>query len=231
MINKQAANYCKNRSFYPVDPNAAIQAGMVAFLGVDASGTTVATVAASGTVPIGTFWKDSDTGWFRSTLEQHTFDANDQVTLKHATVINGSVKVTDATGAVEYTDGTDYAVNTVNGIITIAAGSTIGAGDTVIVWYIYEIPASQTIWNGGTNMDRQPNDTLGSGNITVVEGWAHIFTDAYDTTQTYAVGDRLRPDAHSVWTSAVNAHPICGTVIAVPTPASPWLGIQQEIGT
>jgi len=232
MIDKNKSKvYAYNRPFYDVDVNAQINAGMIAFL-TTSGGAVVATTAASGTTPIGTFWKDHNTTWTRSTLESKTFDTNDQIQLGHAPLVSSSVKVTNSAGTVTYTAGTDYTVNTTNGIITRVGGGSIAASATVIVWYQYSIPANQINYagqfqEGGTNYDRQPDDTLGSGKITVVEGFAHIYTDQFDVTQAYSLNQSLRSNASSQWTSASTAWPVCGRVIQVPTPSSPFLGVRQ----
>lgn len=225
-INRRNGYYM-HRPFYAVDPNAAISAGMIAFLAM--SGTTVvATTAASGTIPIGTFWKDHNTSYVQSIVEQQTFrTSSNDVTLSKGNIHNtGTIKVTNAAGTTVYTQGVDYSVNTVNGVVSRIAGTAIGATDTVVIWYEYQILASQINYSG-SNYDRQPDDTLGSGKITVVEGDAAIYTDQYDVTQTYTLNAALRSDALSRWTTAVGVSSICGRVIQVPSVASPMLGIHQ----
>jgi hypothetical protein len=234
MLDKKAG-YAYYRPFYNVDTNAQIYAGMVAFLATSGT-TTVATVAASGTVPIGTFWKDRANVYVRSTVESTTFSATTGLaTLQKGNVLStASIKVTDTSGTVVYTQGLDYTVNTVNGLLQNLAGTGIAAGATVIVWYNYSILATQiywdnvsTKWSSGSNYDRQPDDTQGSGKITVAEGDAKIYTDMYDVTQTYTLNHWLRPDANSLWTTAVTGYSICGRVIQVPTTGNPFLGVQQ----
>jgi hypothetical protein len=230
---KRRGGYAYSRPSYDVDSNASINAGMVAFLATS-GGVVVATTAASGDTPIGTFWKDSNTTWQRATLDTRTFNAQNQITLGHSPLVSANnVKVTGAAGITVFTQGTDYTVNANNGIITRVAGGNIPAGATVIVWYEYSVPASQVAYGlgsfdqGGVNYDRQPNDTLGSGKIAVVEGFAHIYTDQFDVTQNYALNANLRSNANSQWTSAVTAWPVCGRVISLPTAAYPYLGIRQ----
>ena len=226
MIDKKRG-YTYRRPFYAVDPNVDWNAGMIAFLAQNAAGTIVATTAASGTVPIGTFWKDKNTSYWKSTLEQGTFDSDDEIQLQHAYLHGTSyLKVTDLSD-VPYLAGLDYDVSLTNGIITRLGGGSISANETVIIWYEYMIPANQISYNGGTNYNQVPDDTLGSGKISVVEGWSHIFTDQFDVTQTYLVNSPLRSNTDSKWTSASTAYPICGKVIHPPTAADPFLGIQQ----
>lgn len=228
MAIEKKRGYAYRRPFYAVDQNAFWSAGQIAFLATDASGNTVATTAPSGTVPIGTFWKDHNLTYFRSTVEEGTFDANDQIALMKGNVYSTSfIKVTSHPAGTVYTQGLDYSVSTTNGIVTRLGGGSITAGDTVEIWYGYIILANAINYQGGTNYDRVPDDTLGSGKIAVVEGWAHIYTDQYDPTQTYTLNATLRSDSASLWTTATTAYPICGRVISVPTADDPWLGVQQ----
>ena len=228
---KRRGGYAYNRPFYTVDANASINAGMVAFLATS-GGAVVATTAASGTVPIGTFWKDHNNSWIRTTLESGTFDANNQIQLQHPNLTSTTkVKVTNAAGTTVYTAGTDYTVSA-TGMVTRAGGGAIAAGASVVVWYEFSLAATQVNWfsnfdQGGTNYDRQPDDTLGSGKITVVEGFAHLYTDQFDPTQTYTLNASLRSNASSQWTSANTAWPVCGRVLSVPTASYPYLGVLQ----
>jgi hypothetical protein len=232
MINKKLG-YAQNRPFYAVDPNVNIMAGMVAFLGTS-GGTTVATTAASGTIPIGCFWKDRSASYVRSSVESKTFNAAGIITLNGGNVIStATIKVTNAAGTVTYTQGLDYSVNTVNGVVT-NLGVGIAALATVVVWYNFTQAMNQVNWfnastqfSSGQNYDRQPDDTLGSGKITIAEGWAHIYTDMYDVNQTYILNDHLQSDANSLWTTAVGVTSACGRVIKVPTASDPFLGVCQ----
>jgi len=234
MIDKKRG-YAYSRPFYDVDPNVSIYAGMVAFLGTS-GGAVVATTAASGTVPIGTFWKDRASTWVRSTVETGTFDANNQILLSKGNITStAQVKVTSSSGATVYTQGVDYTASTTNGVITRLAGGAIAASASVIVWYAYVLQNAEVYWDNvstqwtaaGQNYDRQPDDTLGSGKITVAEGDAKIFTDAYDPAQTYTLNAALRSNASSLWTTAAGAITASGRVIKVPTAADPFLGVQQ----
>jgi hypothetical protein len=233
MLDKKRG-YAYYRPFYAVDPNVNIQAGMVAFLATS-GGATVATTAASGTVPIGTFWKDRSNGYIRAAVETKTFDASNQIfTSKPSIVWTAAGKVTNATGTVVYVEAVDFTVNVVNGILTRLPAGSIPALGTVVVWYRYNVTATQVYWDNvatkytsGYNYDRQPDDTLGSGKITVAEGDAKIYTDQYDPTMTYTLNHWVRPDANSLWTTNVTAYSICGRIIKVPTAGDPFLGIQQ----
>lgn len=236
MLDKKRG-YAYNRPFYTVDTNVNISAGMVAFLGTS-GGVTVATTAASGDVPIGTFWKDRNASWIRSNIESATFNATTNLlTLSKGNVLSTAwIKVTNSAGTTTYTQGTDYSVNTTSGVVTRITTGNIAAGATVIIWYRYSQTANQvywdnvsTQWSSGYNYDRQPDDTLGSSKITVAEGDAKIYTDMYDPTQTYTLNAQLRSDANSLWSTATGAtmSSVCGRVLQVPTASNPFLGVQQ----
>jgi len=233
MLDKKRG-YAYNRPFWNVDTNVNIMAGMVAFL-TTSGGVVVATTAASGTVPIGTFWKDRSNGFIRSTVESQTFNANNIITVSKGNFLNTtSVKVTNSAGTTTYTQGTDYTLTAANGVVTRVAGGSIAASATVVISYRYTVSSNQvywdnvsTKWSTGWNYDRQPDDTLGSSKITIAAGDAIVFTDQYDVTQTYTLNQQLYSDANSLWTNQAGTTSSCGRVVQVPTAADPWLGLQQ----
>lgn len=236
MLDKKRG-YAYNRPFYAVDPNVNIMAGMVAFLANNAAGVTVATTAASGTVPIGTFWKDRASGFTRTVVESGTFGATNTINLLKGNVsATGAIRVQNAAGTVTYTNGVDYTVILANGVITRAGGGAIAANATVLVTYSYNVVVGQehwdnvsTQWTTGVNYDRQADDTLGSSKITISEGDAKLYTDQYDTQATYALNSPLYSDGASLWTAnaAAAVSSICGRVISVPTASDPFLGLDQ----
>lgn len=236
MLDKKRG-YAYKRPFYVVDDNVDIQAGMVAFLATNASGVTVATTAASGTVPIGTFWKDSAASFIRSTVESQAFNANNLIQLSKGNVIStAAIVVTNAAGTTTYTQGTDFTVSTTNGTITRVAGGAIAALATVVVRYRYTVQSGQehwehvsSQWSTGFNYDRQANDTLGSGKITVVEGDAELYTDQYVVTDTFTLNARVKSSTGSLWTlnASAGTGSACGRVIKVPSAADPFLGVAQ----
>jgi hypothetical protein len=233
MLDKKRG-YAYFRPFYEVDTGVSIYAGMVAFLANNGT-ADVATTAASGTVPIGTFWKDRAATYLRSTIETGTFSANIITLSKGNAASTAYVKVTNSAGTVVYTQGTDYTVATANGVITRLATGAIGATDTVVIWYRYTLQDTQVYWDNvstqwtaaGQNYDRQPDDTLGSGKITVAQGDAVLYTDQYDVTQTYTLNAALYSDNASLWTNQAGYTSACGRVVKLPTAADPWLGVQQ----
>lgn len=229
MINKMDKGHAYRRVSYAVDPDAEITAGMVAFLrqvGTSIYATT-ATLAPSG-IPIGTFWKDHNLGYFRTTVESKTFDAADVIYLTNGSLMStAKIQVTSTTGTI-YGLGADYTVALANGVITRVTLGSITPGETVIVTYEYSITAAQISYYGGVNYDRMPDDTLGSGQIAVVEGWAHIYTDQYDVAQVYTLNAPLRSNLASLWTSAVTGFAICGRVVEPPTVSRPYLGLVQR---
>jgi hypothetical protein len=236
MLDKKRG-YAEHRPFYAVDPNADIMAGKIAYLTTNAAGTVIATTAtlASGGQPIGTFWKDRAAAFVRTTVESGTFTAGGTLNLLRGNVTGTSaIKVTSVAGGTVYTQGVDYSVAIANGVVT-NLGVGIPALATVVIWYAYNVLAGQehedlvsTQWSTGVNYDRQANDTLGSGEITVVEGDATLYTDQYDPTQTYLLNAQVGADALSRWTVAASAvsNP-CGFVVSVPTANDPFLGVKQ----
>lgn len=236
MLDKKRG-YAEHRPFYAVDTNVNIQAGMVAFLVTNAAGNTVATTAAgaSGTLPIGTFWKDRSTGFTRAFVEQGTFNAAGTISLSKGNVTaTSAIKVTNAAGTTVYTQGVDYSVSLTNGVVT-NLGVGIAALATVVIWYVHTVPAGQehseyasTQWSTGLNYDRVANDTLGSGEVTVVEGDATLYTDQYDPSQVFTLNMAVGSDASSLWTPLASAITnACGFVVSVPTANDPFLGIKQ----
>jgi len=234
MLDKKRG-YAEHRPFYFVDTNVNIRAGMIAFLANNGT-TDVATTAASGTVPIGTFWKDRATTYIRTAIETVTFNAAGIVTLSKGNVLStGDIRVTDATQTNVAIQGADYTVGTNNGIVTRIPGGAIPALATGVIWYKYVLQNAQVYWNDvstsytatGYNYDRQPDDTMGSSKITVVEGWAQLYTDQYDVTMTYVLNHELYSDANSMWTPIAGTTTACGRVIHVPSASDPFLGVQQ----
>lgn len=236
MLDKKRG-YAEHRPFYAVDANVNIQSGMVAFLTTNAAGTTVATTAAgaSGTLPIGTFWKDRATGFTRAFVESGTFNAAGTISLSKGNVTATSmIKVTSSTGGTVYTQGVDYSVTLANGVIT-NLGVGIAALATVVISYMHTVPAGQehleynsTQWTTGVNYDRVANDTLGSGEVTIVEGDATLYTDQYDPSQTYSLNMAVGADASSLWTPLASAVTnACGFVVSLPTANDPFLGVKQ----
>jgi hypothetical protein len=229
MLNKMGDGHAYRRVSYTVDPDAEISAGMVAFLrqvGTAVYATTAA-LASSGAVPIGTFWKDHNLGYYRATVESKTFDANGIIYLTNGSLISTAKLQVASTAGFIYSLGSDYTVSLANGTVTRVVLGSITAGETVIVTYEYSITAAALAYYGGSNYDRAPDDTIGSGQIVVVEGWAHVYTDQFDVAQVYTLNDPLRSNTESKWTSAATAYSICGRVIEVPTVSHPYLGINQ----
>jgi len=233
MLDKKRG-YAYHRPFWAVDTNVNIQAGMIAFL-TSVGGVVTATTAASGTVPIGTFWKDRANSFIRSTKENGTFDANNIITLSKGNILSTAfVRVTNAAETTVYTQGVDYTITTANGIVTRLPGGAIAAGAVVVVTYRYSVSSTQvywdnvsTKWSTGYNYDRQNDDTLGSSKITIAASDAILFTDQYDVNHTYTLNAPLYSDANSLWTNVAGYTSVCGRVVSVPTASDPFLGVQQ----
>lgn len=241
MLDKKNG-YADHRPFYPVDPNASIQSGMIAFMIEDVNGnpmvTTAANTASGSMVPIGTFWKDASAQYVRTWGENVTFDTNNLATFSKGNFHSLSeLRVCNLAQTVDYTQALDFNAVAVNGILTRLGGGSIGALATVTVFATYNVMAGQewqenvsTQWTNGSTMDRLANDTLGSGKITIAEGIATLYTDQYDVTQTYKLGDTLRCNADSKWTNlpaGTGLSSACGRVIKVNTATNPFLGLEQ----
>lgn len=233
MIDKRRG-YAYHRPFYNIAPGASFVAGQIAFLDRNLAGT--ATVAASGDVPIGTFWGTHTPATnlhLRSTMENITFSA----TTNQATVRKRNIyvfcKITDTTGATTYTYGVDYDYNIATGVVTnLLAG--IAAGATVTITYFYTVGTTaiygdlaSTRWSTGENYDKIPDDASGSGKIAVAEGDAQIYTDMYDVTQSFTLGQALMCGVIGMWYPALPLANPLGYVIHVPTITDPFLGVQQ----
>jgi Gp37 protein len=77
----------------------------------------------------------------------YTFDVSGQITLPNGNV--SSVVVSNPIGGAVYTQGVDYLLDAVNGVITLAAGGAIPAGATVNVAYAYsEVAATASAVQG-----------------------------------------------------------------------------------
>jgi len=198
----------------------------IARLITDAAGNTIATLCDAASIPVGTFWNNKAVTLTATFIESIVLSGTTPSYLQHANLVSGSVKVTDEAGVTVYTEGTDYTVNYTNGTITRIPAGAITDGQTVVVWYRYNILARDLQFYG-MGYDRIPDETLATGKITIVEGWAHLFTDQYDTSQQYSLNDALRVNDDGRLTTA-GAGPIFGKVIQVPTASYPLLGYVQE---
>lgn len=225
MIDKSRSR-AFHRPFYDVDVEATFEAGMVATLTTSPTGEgTVATLAGSGNVPLGIFWNSKSTIFVKTSIETASFPSGKlSVELAHEHIVSGTVRVTSADGGTVYTEGTDYTIDYTKGIITRVAGGNIPDGATVIVTYRYDVP-QRDLQFYGVGYDRIPDDTIGSGKITVVEGYSQLYIDVFDTLTSYSLGDALGANASGILTNQSPTYAFA-KVISVPTANDPWLGIE-----
>lgn len=199
-----------------VDSAADFIAGYIATL----DGTTGKAKVAdtSATKIVGIFFCHKTTSFYKPVInESITFTgANSSVTLSHANLQNGSVRVTDLAGSA-YTVTTDYTVNHTNGIITHVSGGSIGATENVLVDYRYKDPNL-------TGIDQ----TLGSGRAAIIEGNGEIATLAYETDAAWALNADVKVSANGLPTVGGSGATI-GFCTKVPTASDPELQYQMRL--
>ncbi len=206
-----------------VDANASFEAGMIG--SYDSSGNI--TICA-GTNPAGIFkYNKTSTITGVEVKEAITFAdtsaVQTAVNLKHANVSN--VKVEDSAGT-DYTVTTDYTIVAGNGTITRGVSSAIGYLEVVNVTYTYELSATE-LNDQGKNFNLNTDDTLGSGRITLIQGFSSVYTDQYKTDEDFAVEDVLYCGADGKFTKTnPGSGDAFGKVIFVPTATDKYLGVE-----
>ncbi len=213
------------RPFYAVDPSVSFDAGMVAALVMGSAGP-MATLAGAGSagVPLGIFWNGKNTVFNKTEVnEPVSFHTGNVQNLKHADIYNGSVRVTNVPGTVVFAEGADYIISYING--TITRMGTIPAGGQCVITYGYIVRQADLQFYGA-NYDRIPDDTIGSGKITVIEGWSQLWIDVFETQTAYQLNEVL---GHNALGMITNIAPLStfAKVISVPSANDPWLGIEQ----
>ncbi len=146
--------------------------------------------------------------------------------LKHADLVDVSWIVTNAAGT-PWTNAADYVINKTNGTIhRTDPGSSIPSGATVYVTYRYNLTTKDLVYAGRNYMNLL-DDTLGSGKITVIQDYAVLFIDQFDTSKAYATSGAtslLTVDAGK-FRPATGSEVVVAKVIAVPTASDQLLGI------
>ncbi len=206
-----------NLGIRDVDPTATFEAGSVAQLSEDGK-LTVATSSAFGVFK----WNKTSAIYGRVVDEAVTLTGTVPSSLEKANLVAGSVKVTNSTGTIVYAD-TDYTVNTTNGTIARTGDSSIPDGATVKVSYTYNL-TTEEIKTRGTNYMNSFDDTAGHGKMTVITGYAELYTDQFDTSKSYTIGAQLYVN-NGVFTTE-DTGVAFGKVISVPTASDPFLGVQ-----
>jgi len=199
-----------------VSSSASFIAGYAATL---SSGVvTVADNTASQKI-IGLFNCHKTTSFYRPIInESGTFTgAGTTITLDHANLQSGSVRVTNSAGTTTYTLTTDYTVNTTNGIITQTSTGSIGTTDTVLIDYRYQDPNL-------SGMDQ----TLGSGKAAIIEGVGEIATLVYETDAAWAENADVTVSANGLPTIG-GTGTVIGFVTKVPSADDPELHFQMRL--
>lgn len=176
----------------PVDPTAEFEPGMFAQLGL--IGNDIVASVSDGTAPLGIIDDVRTTAFTKAQIDEIVIAAVKATT----TDSNGNlVNSEDITGVLEFpniiessfTSTVSVVLNSVNGIITIPAGTVLnhdadgdGTYDSfrVVTNYIYRV--------AGTPGD---DTTVGSGRITLHYQRGIYATDQFDTTQVYPVNCTL----------------------------------------
>tara|TARA_Y100000034_G_C6861879_1_gene392378 strand:- start:284 stop:976 length:693 start_codon:yes stop_codon:yes gene_type:complete len=176
----------------PVDPTAEFEPGMFAQLGL--IGNDIVGSVSDGTAPLGIIDDVRTTAFTKAQVDEVV------VATAQAIEVNSNgyrVNTEDLTGILEFpnivedsfTSTISVVLNTVNGVVTIPAGTVLnhdsdGDGDydsfRIIVNYIYRV--------AGTPGD---DTTVGSGRITLHYQRGIYATDQFDTTQVYPVNATL----------------------------------------
>jgi hypothetical protein len=203
-------NNAESTGFREVDSNADFIPGMIAKLATVSGKVVVQVHDGVAAVPaVGIFLNTKTTSFYKATSElvgpvTQTVAAN----LKNPNVKN--VRVTDPSNTTTYIPTTDYTVNLVNGTITPVSAAGISNGSTIRVWYSYK---DTTV----IGFDQ----TLASGKVALYESDGDYEFLTYDTSATYAVGDKIYVSNVSgslgLVTNAVLASDIIGYVTKPPT--------------
>lgn len=156
----------------------------------------------------------------RVLVEQATVSAGLTVTLSHANVVSGTIRVQDLTAG---SDAIPASVDYVAGVITLAAGT---AGHLVQVTYVYNLTVreAEALYHTAPIGSNAP---AVYGIAVFTKGPGEIYLDTYDTTKDYsAAGVVLRAGAAGIVTIGGTGATIPGSrVTHVPSPANPFLGL------
>jgi len=175
-----------------VDPTAEFEAGMIAQLKL--IGNDIVAGVSDGTAPLGLIDDVRTSAFTAAQVDEVVYvDAGATTTDDNGLLVNANT----ITGVLEFpsiiqdsfTSTISVILNTVNGIITIPAGTELnydadddGLNDSfkVVVNYIYRIAS-------------KPGDdsTIGSGRITIHYQRGIYATDQFDTTQIYPLNANL----------------------------------------
>jgi hypothetical protein len=150
--------------------------------------------------------------------------------LAHASLLTAGIRVGQALTGAPYAVTTDYTFNPTNGTVTRVATGAIADGAFVFVNYQYALLPSELNRDGYNFWNFSDDVSIQGDKVSVVESPASaIFVTAYDPTQTYGIGDVLTAGTTAAGLSGLftkgGAGAVVGTVIQVPTPDDPFLGV------
>jgi hypothetical protein len=212
-----------NLGIRDVDPAAILEAGGIVDL--DSLGRIIKSAGSSA--PYGVCkWNKTSAIYGAVVSESVTLTGEDVISLAHPLLVAGSVRV--YSGGTTYTVTTDYLVNTTNGTLARVATGSIGDGDTVSIDYRYQLSADELLLRG-TNYTNSLDDTAGSGKMTVIQDFAEIYTDQFDTSVAYTMDCPLYIGSGGkvgLFTSSNSSGIAFGKCIKIPTAADPILGVQ-----
>lgn len=148
------------------------------------------------------------------------------VALAHANIVSGSVMCALASApGTPLVEDTDYTMNYTNGTIAAKTGGAIAVDTAIVVSYRHALTPQEIDTERGANYQNLQDDSVGSGCMTVIQDYAIIYTDQYDTAKVYAAGGSAYVNAGGKFTS-VAAGAVVGKIVQVPSASDPLLGIQ-----
>jgi hypothetical protein len=196
-----------------IDENAEFIPGMIGMLDTDANGKVVVKAhnGSATTEAVGMFINAKTQSFYKATAESVIAPAiNGTVALKNANVAD--VKVMD--GNTVLVQGTDYNVNTVNGIIT---NLTITSGTQLTVFYRYKDLSTVGFDN-----------SMGSGMTAVLEEDCEVELLVYDTSKQYVLNGNVKVNGSGFVSDSSATGPTIGYVTKVPTLQDPTLHVKLK---
>lgn len=208
---------------WKADPNAQFEAGQ--FVKLNAAGE-VTNITSENDTPFGIAkWNKHQVLTTAVVGEQVALYTDEDALLKYGSIVSGTERVTNLTGTTVYEKDVDYTINYTNGAMRRIDGGGIAEGQTVVVNYTRNLTGNDYDLLYGRNFMNLVDDTVGPGMITVIQDFAIVYTDQYDTTKAYVPGDVLRLTADGKVTNAGNGT-VVGVCVKSPTPEDPYLGIK-----
>lgn len=214
---------------YIASPAATIRAGAMVANGAAAGEI----VQANATDVLGVSKHAKETfGYSVNVDEAIVLNGTTAANLDRANVSEVTVKSAPGYGGTTYTGGgTDYSVNATNGTITRVALGAITDGQTVYVTYRYALTAADYQRDGTVfHSEFGSNDSVSSAadRLTVIQGWAKLFTVEYDTADDYALtgtDSNLYCDGNGRFSSAATSNDFVGKCIQLPRSGYQYMGL------